>query len=105
MGVFRYEAMVFEAQKLRLLQSIMEPSGRRTTSGEQKLEKTLETIGEHAFAIGALTPFLREQFKGLAYERGYPERYPKFEVLPSAAVVRIKDAAESSGRVAAVTGV
>jgi hypothetical protein len=104
MGVFRYEAMVFEAQKLRLLQAIMEPSGRRTTSGEQKLEKTLETIGEHAFAIAALTPFLREQFKGPAYERGYPERYPKFEVLPSAAVVRIKDAAESSGRVPAVTG-
>jgi hypothetical protein len=104
MGVFRYEAMVLEAQKLRLLHAIMEPSGRRTTPGEQKLERTLEAIGERAFAIGELTPFLREQFKGPAYERGYPERYPRFEVLPSAAVVRVQNP-EGSGRVAVVTGV
>jgi len=92
-GVFRYDAMVLEAQKLRLLQAIMEPSGRRSTPAEQKFEKTLEGIGERVFAIAPLTPFLREQFKGPAYEQGYPEQYPKFCLLPSAAVVRVEEGA------------
>jgi hypothetical protein len=69
----------------------MEPAGRRTTPNEQKLDKTLEALGERAFALAAVTPFLREQFKGPAYERGYPERYPRFKLLPSAAVVRDRE--------------
>jgi hypothetical protein len=98
-AIFRYEAMVFEAQKLRLLRAIMEPEGRRSTPGEQKMDEVLGAIGQRLFAIAIVTPFLIEQFKGPAYERGYPERYPQFRVLPSAAVVRVDAATNELGSI------
>jgi hypothetical protein len=96
-AIFRYDAMVFEAQKMRLLRAIMEPEGRRTTAKDQERERLFARIGERLFAIATLSPFMVEQFKGPAYERGFPERYPKFKLTPSAAVVRIETAAADLG--------
>lgn len=99
-AIFRYDAMVFEAQKMRLLRAIMEPEGRRTTPGAQNLERVFTKLGERLFAIAVLSPFMVEQFKGPAYERGFPERYPKFKLTPSAAVVRTDTAATDLGSTA-----
>jgi hypothetical protein len=87
-ALFRFDVMVFEAQKLRLLLAIGEPQGRRMSAAEQRYEATMLAIGERLFGAVAALPFLKEQFRGPAYEQGHPEAYPRFVISQTGEVVR-----------------
>jgi hypothetical protein len=87
-AVFRYDMMVYEAQKLRLLTNVMEPKRKQFSFKNEAFTKRMDQIAINIFGVAEVVPFLREQFKGPRFERGQPERYPSFRLDPSGVVVR-----------------
>jgi hypothetical protein len=99
LGVFRFEAMTFDAQKLRLLERYFYPHDaekKRQLNEKLKLEdlsslpkpeQVVVGIGRAAFAFFSLLPHLRDGFRGPAFERGYPELYPTFTELETGEVI------------------
>jgi hypothetical protein len=86
LGVFRYESMVFDAQKLRLVQSISPPhdeEGKRRVaySAESmgKAEQFVARLAEAASGYFSVMPYLRDAFQGPRFDEGYPELYAIFE--------------------------
>ncbi len=102
LGVFRYEALVFEAQKLRLITAIMPPHNdeakARIARGEgmTDFERNVSKIAERFAGFFSVMPVLRESFIGEPFDQGYPERYPRFEQLESGEVVVRKDTRKDS---------
>jgi hypothetical protein len=99
LSVFRFEEMVFDAQKLRLLETYFYPHDpqkkrelherlRNDDDGAlQPLERKLVRLARAAFGLFSVMPHVREAFRGPAFERGYPELYPTFVELDSGEVV------------------
>ncbi|MBM4364152.1 MAG: lipase maturation factor family protein, partial [Deltaproteobacteria bacterium] len=88
-ALFRNEAFVFEAQKLRLLQAILEPE----RDDRPPPPPAIQALAERAFGAVEVIPFLREQFRGVAAETGEPERYPRFALPPDGRAVRVPEVA------------
>jgi|SoiMethySBSTD1v2_1073268.scaffolds.fasta_scaffold07836_4 lipase maturation factor len=99
LGVFRFEAMTFDAQKLRLLETYFyphDPEKKRAMQEKMKLEdisalpkneQLAIRVLRATFGFFSLVPHLREGFRGPKFERGYPELYPTFTELESGEVV------------------
>jgi len=82
--LFRFDAMVFEAQKLRLLNSFTE--SYRPASFVEKERQVRERFAQLSM-FPEVVDFLQDKFKGEPYDQGYPEHYPAYEVEPSGVVV------------------
>ena len=89
MTIFRYEAMIFEAQKLRLIQNFV-ISYHTPTPRRARFEARLRKLGERVTLFIEAFEFLQDKLKGPAYDRGYPERYPEWIRTPEG-VVQLKD--------------
>jgi hypothetical protein len=97
--VFRFEEVTFEAQKLRLIESMMFPHDPeiKRANAAKFMQDSLEglTPAEQLFVRVSRTiagffniaPVVRDNFKGPRFDRGYPERYPTFRELDSGEVV------------------
>ena len=83
MCLFRYEAMVFDAQKLRLISAVLGPydSAPLPTTQQKLVALAYRMFGYFEFA-----DHLKRSFQGAEYDGGYPERYPVFEVKASGEV-------------------
>jgi Lipase maturation factor len=88
LGIFRFDICVFEAQKMRLLQAVMEPKRAQFSLSNAELTAKFDEIAKRLFGVVEPYNFLREQFRGARFERGHPERYPSFRLDPSGVVVR-----------------
>jgi hypothetical protein len=94
LSIFRYESMIFEAQKLRLVTAFSAPhdeeAKRRvahSTANMTPFEQKLARMAESFSGYFSVMPFLRDGFKGPRFDSGYPERYPSFRQLDSGEVV------------------
>jgi hypothetical protein len=99
LSIFRYEEMIFEAQKLRLITAYVYPhdTEMKRAIAEKVKASNLETLAplERLFVRVAqgvsgffnVLPDIRDNFKGPRFDQGYPERYPEFRELDSGEVV------------------
>ena len=94
LAVFRYESFVFDAQKLRLVQSISPPhdeEGKRrvaySVESMGKAEQFLARVAQAASGYFSVMPYLRDAFQGPRFDQGYPEMYPVLEQLDTGEVV------------------
>jgi hypothetical protein len=94
MSVFRYEPMIFEAEKLRLLTAVGPPhdeEGKRKmafgTEGMNKFEIAVVKLSTLFSGFFWIMPHIRASFKGPRFDRGYPEMWPSFQQLDSGEVV------------------
>jgi hypothetical protein len=93
LAIFRYETMIFESQKLRLIDAISAPHDleekrrmrdiENMTPGQQKVVRLVQSLSGFACVF----PFLRDAFQGSRFDSGYPELYPTFRQLDSGEVV------------------
>jgi len=93
-SIFRFENMIFDAQKLRLVTAITPPHDpeaklRIATSMEHmtEFEKKLATAAENTSGYFTVMPVIRDSFRGPRFDQGYPELYPTFKQLDSGEVV------------------
>jgi hypothetical protein len=96
LGVFRFDSVVFEAQKLRLLQCIAGPHGKgkprepkweEMTAYEQLVANLARTFSGYFDVM----PFLRQECRGPRFDQGFPENYPWFEPHPDGSVHLVKE--------------
>jgi hypothetical protein len=92
--IFRFDSMVFDAWKLRLIWSISPPhdleAKRRVAYSAEtmgKAEQFLAKVADATAGYFSLMPYLRDAFLGPRFDHGFPEMYPVFEQLPSGEVV------------------
>jgi hypothetical protein len=84
--IFRFDAMVMDAQKLRMLSSLLPPYEQETRHGivpkpAPGSAPEPEAAGKIAKLISgffAVMPLLRDNFKGPRFDAGYSEVYPTF---------------------------
>ncbi|HVU03736.1 MAG TPA: lipase maturation factor family protein [Polyangiaceae bacterium] len=94
LSIFRYESMVFEAQKLRLITAFSPPHDEEqkqkvlhSTEHMSDFEKTIAKLASAFSGFFAVMPLIRDNFKGPRFDHGYPELYPSFQQLDSGEVV------------------
>jgi hypothetical protein len=87
-ALFRFEMFVFEAQKTRLLQNVIEPKRVQFSLSSAELTARFDEIAKRLFGVVDPYNFVREQFRGPRFEKGHPEQYPTFRLDPSGVVVR-----------------
>ncbi len=87
-ALFRYELFIFEAQKMRLLQTVMEPKRAQFSLPDPRLTAALDQIAMRLFGAVDIVPFMREQFRGPRFDHGYPEHYPTFSLDSNGVVVQ-----------------
>lgn len=78
--VFRFETMIFDAQKLRLVRAVMGPyegGGSELLPWQQRILDVMHRLWGY-FDVAQV---VMQHFEGRAYDRGYPERYPRFELI------------------------
>ncbi|MET0386101.1 MAG: lipase maturation factor family protein [Polyangiales bacterium] len=95
LSVFRYQEVIFESQKLRLIECFThphDPARKRANvemlrtenfSGLPKVERFFIETAQRVSGFFNVAPTLRECFRGPQFNRGYPELYPEFRELPS----------------------
>jgi hypothetical protein len=95
LSVFRFEDMCFEAQKLRLINSIVhphDPAAKREIIDklrDQNLaelgraERIFMSIAQSISGYFCVMGDIRESFVGPEFDHGFPELYPTFEELDS----------------------
>lgn len=87
--VFRYETMVFHAQKLRLLDNMSRQLNR--TKPDAKKQELMSLAG-NAFGAVPMIEFLKTQFLAPEDWLDVPERWPRFEVTSNLEVRRVINA-------------
>jgi hypothetical protein len=93
LGVFRFEALVFEAQKLRLITAIMPPHDEALKASMDRGEKMTpmeRKIADFAEAFAGFFSVMRAfrfTFLGPRCNHGFPEKYPSFEQLETGEVI------------------
>jgi hypothetical protein len=75
MATFQYEALIFQAQKRRLTTRFLFPE---RPGGMTKYDRDAIALLEQLSGAMELMVFLEEQFRGPAFEQGFPEHYPTF---------------------------
>ena len=101
LAVFRFDELSFEAQKLRLVESIMfphDPEAKRVNTEKVRAENLDALLPAERLFIRmsravsgffSVLPDVRDGFKGPRFDQGYPERHLKFRELDSGEVVRL----------------
>ena len=99
LAVFRSSELTFDAQKMRLLEQYFYPHDQaekrrldeqlktEEMSGLSPLEHKLVGLMRKVSGMYSLMPFIRASFRGPAFDKGYPELYPRFGEKPSGEVV------------------
>lgn len=94
LSIFRYESMVFEAQKLRLITAFSAPhdeeAKRRVAHSAETMtgfERKVAQLAEAFSGFFSVMPTIRDAFKGPEFDHGFPEMYPSFQQLDSGEVV------------------
>jgi hypothetical protein len=89
-AVFRYELLVYQSQKLRMLEAITEHAGRPPPTEAQKRAKAqFEGFARRLFGAVELTEFLKTQFKTQEDVLDVPENWPRFEFAKTTEVRRV----------------
>ncbi|HTV22737.1 MAG TPA: lipase maturation factor family protein, partial [Polyangiaceae bacterium] len=103
LGLFRYDALRFEAQKLRLVESFTHPHAgaekralaerlrRRDFDGMSPGERFALRVAFRVSGYFHVLPAIRESFQGARFEPEHPERYPRF-VEDDAGEIRLEPA-------------
>lgn len=87
---FRYEALVYQSQKLRLLDVIVKVAGRPELSAKQQAARErIEAMATRAFGALAAAEFLKTQFATDEDVLDIPETWPCFAFSPSGRIVRV----------------
>ena len=94
-ALFRYESMVFDAQKARLLLVLSAPydeQKKREALAEKPedmvgLRRTFDRILRAVSGYYGIAREVHDGFKGPRFDLGYPELYPSFRELPTGEVV------------------
>ncbi len=90
-ALFRYEALVYQSQKLRLLDAITKIGGRREPSPKQRAARERgEAFAKRTFGGLVVNDFLRTQFLGGEDVLDVPEQWPHFELTTEYEVVRVR---------------
>jgi hypothetical protein len=93
LGIFRFEALVFDAQKLRLITAIMPPHDEEAKAliargeGMTDFERVVARLAERFAGFFDVMQVVRRSFLGPRFDHGFPEQYPVFEQLDSGEVV------------------
>jgi hypothetical protein len=97
-ALFRYEALVYQAQKQRLLDAIAKTRGQKEPTARQRAarEKS-QAAGMRAFGALVVAEFLKTQFTSEEDVLDVPEKWPAFEYTADNEVVRVDGASESPG--------
>ena len=95
LSVFRFESLVMDAQKMRMLYALMPPYEQLTRKGT--VEKpdpasvqqwdTSSKLMKLVSGYIAFLPLLRDNFKGPRFDLGYAEAQPMFRELPSGEII------------------
>jgi len=108
LGLFRYEESVFEAQKLRLIETYTYPHdpARKAAnaevlrsgdlSGLPPVERWFIEVAQRVSGFFNVVQTLRERFQGPRFARGYPELYPTFRELPNGEIECVRYGALSA---------
>ncbi|MFI5307886.1 MAG: lipase maturation factor family protein [Polyangiales bacterium] len=93
LSIFRFDSMVFEGQKLRLITAFTAPHDeeekRKIAHSSQSMTGVARVVANLAGAVSgffSVMPDVRDSFMGPRFDLGYPELYPSFEELPSGEV-------------------
>jgi Lipase maturation factor len=107
MALFRHDALRFEAQKLRLIESFTYPHDQaaKRAQAERVRARRFDDLpaGERfafnvAFRVSGyfhVLSALRDAFQGVRFEAEHPEQYPRFSEAASGEI-RLEDAAQPS---------
>jgi len=89
-AVFRYELLVYQSQKLRMLEAITEHRGRPPpTEAQKRAKQQLEAIARRSFGAVELAEFLKTQFTTEEDVLDVPENWPRFEFTETTEVRRV----------------
>lgn len=88
--LFRYEAVVFQSQKLRILDAYTEFSGRRPPTEKQREGLArFDDIARHVFGALDAADFMKKQFTTEDDQLDCPENLPSFRIAPDGSVERV----------------
>ena len=91
LAVCRYEAFVFEAQKLRLIHNFVLSHYRPATPARARWEARAKAFAQRVTAAGEIFDFLQDKLKGPPFDEGYPELYPRYELQPNGVIELIEE--------------
>jgi hypothetical protein len=91
LAVCRFEAFVFEAQKLRLIHNFVLSYYTPRTRARARWEELGKAFSERVTAAAELFDFLKDKLKGPPFDEGYAECYPRYEFDAGTGVVRLID--------------
>ncbi|MFI5306918.1 MAG: lipase maturation factor family protein [Polyangiales bacterium] len=90
-ALFRYEAFVYQSQKLRVLQAYNEHEGRAAPSErQQRASAEIEAMLGRLWGAVDMAEFLRKRFTGPDDVLDVAESWPRFALLASGEVVRVE---------------
>jgi hypothetical protein len=88
-ALFRYETLVYQSQKLRLIDAFTQIGGRRALNSRQlAARERFEAVARRTFGALSVVEFLKTQFTGEEDRLDIPERWPHFEFTSDDEVVR-----------------
>jgi hypothetical protein len=88
LALFRFESMVFEAQKVRLLAAVSPPYEEITGQGPRpESNGSFERFAALLSGFVSVMPAVRDNFKGPRFDHGYPDLYPSFKQLDSGEIL------------------
>jgi hypothetical protein len=91
-AVFRYEWLLYQSQKLRLMDTVLRIEGRSALSRKQQATRAKnEALAKRVFGAITVAEFLKTQFQSEEHTLDIPEHWPTFTFNEHAEVVRITD--------------
>jgi hypothetical protein len=88
-ALFRYEALVYQCQKMRLLKAYIEHRGRAEFTPEARASRRgIEALARRFFGVADTMEFLRTRLDSEDDRLDVEERWPEFEILDSGEVRR-----------------
>lgn len=93
-AIFRYDALVFEAQKLRLIRNFVLSHYVRKPGPRSRWEERGAALAEKVTMFPELVEFLKDKFEGAPFDEGYPERYPRYRTDSEGVVQLVEDSVE-----------
>jgi hypothetical protein len=89
-ALFRYEELVFQAQRLRAMEAFTRHEGRKPlTDREQRAATFIEGIVRRSVGAFDLIEFLKAQFAGEEDRLDVPEQWPRFTLTDENEVVKL----------------
>jgi hypothetical protein len=90
-AVFRYEWLIYQSQKQRLLDVVVKLEGRRQPDARQAAARAKnEQLAKHVFGALAVAEFLKTQFLSAEHQHDVPEQLPRFAHDARDEVVRVR---------------